>query len=500
MKRELRNLTLQLQGADLRTAKFEDRDHLVVPAVILMEGVIQAVNADTPELVLASELAKAPTGWNGRPVVGDHPVVNGERVSANNPKVLEDNAFGLLFNTRMDDKKLKTEAWLDPIKAERTENGAKVLERVKAGEMIEVSVGVFVTAEKISGVHEGKHYQIIWRDIVPDHLAMLSEHVEGACSIDMGCGAPRAAQTCPKGGESTMADKKKSVWDRMSQRVKDLISFRLNQEEDVSDVELRDMLDAALRAIEPGYLGIEAVFAQDGSVVYAVAPTDMLQFFQRSFSVAEDGVVALKDNQVEVRPVTRFEPVSTEKKDAQKKENTMDEKKAERIKALIGNPKNHWVTEDQAYLETLTEERLTSLEAELVIEEPEGDKGNKGDGDGEPDPKLEGDLEPNVELTEEQQIANLPAHLQAEINENRAAKAKVKEDLVNVLKVAAQGTYTECELKDMSLEELEKLRKLVKIARPDVDFSLKGSPRRAEDNTVPAPPSLVDKIKANRAK
>ena len=58
-----------------RTEKFAGRDYMVVPVVALVEGVIQGVNAANPELALASEFGKFPAGWNGRPVVMDHPEV-----------------------------------------------------------------------------------------------------------------------------------------------------------------------------------------------------------------------------------------------------------------------------------------------------------------------------------------------------------------------------------------------------------------------------------------
>jgi len=70
-------------GSTLRTANFDGREYVVVPVVALVEGVIHPVNSAAPELVLAEEFAKAPNGWNGRPVLWNHPRLNGRRVSAN---------------------------------------------------------------------------------------------------------------------------------------------------------------------------------------------------------------------------------------------------------------------------------------------------------------------------------------------------------------------------------------------------------------------------------
>ena len=56
-----------------RRETFNGVEHLVVPLVALVEGVLQSSNAETPELALASEFGKHFKGWNGRPVVVNHP-------------------------------------------------------------------------------------------------------------------------------------------------------------------------------------------------------------------------------------------------------------------------------------------------------------------------------------------------------------------------------------------------------------------------------------------
>lgn len=188
---------LHLLGATgaMRTALFENEEHLVVPVVALVEGVIHAVNAATPELVLASEFSIAPAGWNGRPVVYDHPNDGTTQISANIPHVLETMALGRVFNTEVKGKRLLMDAYLNPARAKVLGATAEqIIARVRANEMIEVSVGVFVVAEKSSGTAaNGATYDYIWRNIVPDHLALLPAGMIGACSIEMGCGTPRAA-------------------------------------------------------------------------------------------------------------------------------------------------------------------------------------------------------------------------------------------------------------------------------------------------------------------
>jgi hypothetical protein len=187
-----RHLHLLAAAGTIRTAIFEEREHVVVPVVALVEGVIFPVNADTPELVLLEEFGKTPQGWDGRPVMPDHPQDDVRRISANDPKTLEEMAFGRVFHSKIDKKRLCMEAWIDPVRAEKV--GAEdQLKRIRNGKMIEVSVGCFVVAEEKSGVWNGQKYSAIWREIVPDHLALLPEGTVGACSNEMGCGTPRRA-------------------------------------------------------------------------------------------------------------------------------------------------------------------------------------------------------------------------------------------------------------------------------------------------------------------
>ncbi len=170
---------------------FNGRGHLVVPVVALVEGVIHAVNATVPEFVSAEALAIMPQAWNGRPLVLGHPMRDGKQISANDATVLEKQSFGTIFNARVENKRLLMDAYIDPLKAEQV-GGKKMLEALQHGEMVEVSVGAFVTTLSEPGEYKGKKFEAKWQTIAPDHLAFLPDG-RGACSIDMGCGVPRAA-------------------------------------------------------------------------------------------------------------------------------------------------------------------------------------------------------------------------------------------------------------------------------------------------------------------
>jgi hypothetical protein len=182
---------------EIRTETFRGREYTVVPVVALVEGVIQGLNAEFPEFAPASEFGKFVSGWNGRPVTMNHPRnAQGELSSANIPILLEEYQMGFTANSTLEDTRLKMEAWIDnELVAEKGAEFEGTLSRLNSGEdLVEVSTGLFceVVAEK--GMHNNQAYEGVWQNVVPDHLAMLSEGTRGACSVEDGCGAPRLNQ------------------------------------------------------------------------------------------------------------------------------------------------------------------------------------------------------------------------------------------------------------------------------------------------------------------
>lgn len=180
-------------AAAVREVEYDGRTHLVVPVVALVgDVVINPLGAMGAELVPTEQIAFAPSGWDGRPVVLDHPVDqnSGTPLSANRPEALAAARIGTMFNTRFEDGRLKTEAWIDTTAPAARE----LVEQLRAGEMVEVSVGAFVAVDHRPGrTADGRDFEWVWSSVVPDHLAVGLSGAKGACSIEMGCGAPRAA-------------------------------------------------------------------------------------------------------------------------------------------------------------------------------------------------------------------------------------------------------------------------------------------------------------------
>jgi hypothetical protein len=214
MVQELRRFRASVEASKVRKETFMAREHLVVPVVALVEGVIHPSNAETPELALSVEFGKIPSGWNGRPLVMDHPSIDGHPAEANSPNILEDYQLGLIFNTHVEDGKLKTEAWIDLDRIETLGGDfERTVARINNGEVVEVSTGFFADVENVGGTYGGKRYAGVYRNFVPDHLAILPQGKIGACSVEGGCGAPRlnARKDTPQWQKDTEVPKLKAA-------------------------------------------------------------------------------------------------------------------------------------------------------------------------------------------------------------------------------------------------------------------------------------------------
>lgn len=310
---EYRTLSFKVnaEGVNLKTAQLNDQEHLVVPVVALVEGVLHPANAEGPELALASEFGRFPDGWNGRPVILGHPKNSeGKAVTANSPDLYNSSVVGHMFNAKISKKRLKAEMWINTKKA-----GKDLLKRFKE-DVVEVSTGLYAQSEETNGKYEGKTYESIWRNIVPDHLAILSEGTLGACSIEDGCGAPRLNQDI---GDTTMLKDNCSCDAKTETRVLDKFFKSLTgwfkSKTDIKDLELTDMdrrvaLEAALKVASPEeYAYVMAVY--NNHFVYMCYKRDGggSHVYDRGYSIVEGGAITLSQDVVEVRAETDYVPL-----------------------------------------------------------------------------------------------------------------------------------------------------------------------------------------------
>src|SRR4051812_16335530 len=108
--------SLNLAAVKSRIETLEGRSHVVIPMIILLEGV--HTGSGGPLYYPKEELAKTPVVWNHKPIVVYHPELNGQGISACDPDVINHRKVGIMMNTTCDSKgRLKSEAWIESERA-----------------------------------------------------------------------------------------------------------------------------------------------------------------------------------------------------------------------------------------------------------------------------------------------------------------------------------------------------------------------------------------------
>lgn len=499
MTKQIRSVVVAAASVEPREAEFDGRKFLVVPVVALVEGVIQAMNAATPELVTAEEFTKAPLGWNGRPLFYGHPVnASGQPVSGNSPDILEAACVGMIFNAAIRKNKLTMEAWVDIEKAEA--HAPELLERISNGDPIEVSVGVFTDTDDSTGEYNGKRYAGAWHEIVPDHLALLRVDEVGACSRDMGCGV-RAAK-----GATVKSDKTNgNIFSRL------MSAFRGSQSaSEMSDNDVRSKIAAALRDKDPRAYYPDAVY--DGYFVYCVYDGNDMDYYRRDYALAADGNVTISDTFTEVEPVLSYEPVDSAALETAKEtpkaaaaapcqchknqpvaatseeRNMSKEKASALVSKLTGKG---FVEADAALFENASDEQFARLESLIPAAEVVA-------------PVVAAAI-PEVKTasaapTFEDILATASPEVRDSIAEGMRVGAAKREATIKTLKDSGRCDYTDAQFKAMSQADLDRLVKLANV-KAAVDFSGQ-APRQTEVATpeAPAAPDLGAAIRASREK
>lgn len=348
---------------EFRIESWQGREYTVVPVVACVEGVLHGANSSGPEFAAAAEFGKFPKSWDGRPVVMNHPQLSGVFVSAGIPSVLEEYGMGYIFNSKVEDRKLKVEAWLDHERIE--ELGGELLttlERIRNNEVVDVSIGAWMTVANKSGTHGGKAYGGIWQSVAPDHLAFLSEGVPGACSVADGCGVPRlfsvnhaaigAATTCCTGcdeGKPCVAEapavneepKVNGAVDRVAQAKLERAAYGVLVEaleaatwEGFGELSVNSLPEGmtfsdAKTIARQGLLELLNVSAYDVDLM--AITTNMVVYYQwgklglhaRNYSIDDKGALTFSGDEVPVNLLTRIQPRQATEPSVQSQENTM---------------------------------------------------------------------------------------------------------------------------------------------------------------------------------
>lgn len=342
---DLMNLISNANAADVRYETLEGRKHVVVPIVMMTEGVHKGSGGSI--LYKNQEMAAAPTIWDHKPIVVYHPEINGKGTSACDPTILNTQKIGIMLHTQYADK-LKCEGWIDIERANAVDK--RVMTAIDTKKMMEVSTGVFVDVTKEEGEWQGEKYVGTAGNLRADHLAILPDQI-GACSIADGAGLLRnAAQDQPNVA-------------RLNAQLGPIINARVTAGtlilNELSFSNISNALTLSLRdRLGKTWMGwIEDVYPD--FIVYA--KDDKL--FRLKYTIDGEKVTLGNEPPEEVVRVTEYRTVSgTFVGNSEKGNITMT--KVERVNALITN--GGFKEDDRAYLMLQTEQDLGRFPTTLV--------------------------------------------------------------------------------------------------------------------------------------
>jgi len=147
--------------------------NLKAPGTLMNQGV--RCGSDGCVLHTADTIKASTKGWNNIPIAMNHPEKDGYPVSI---KDAPESKIGHLQNSRF-----RKDALLADLVITTTDQAI----RTKIQNSREVSIGVFTDELQANGSYNGKQYNAIVQNYIPDHLAILTD-CAGACSWADGCG------------------------------------------------------------------------------------------------------------------------------------------------------------------------------------------------------------------------------------------------------------------------------------------------------------------------
>jgi len=440
---------------NIRVASLFDQEYTVIPCVALCEGVLWPANADSPELALAEEFGKFPAGWDGRPVVYNHPMVNGAAVPASSPQILTENAFGQLFNTRLDGKKLKTEIWINNSRVSSMPYDAQevIADLQKPNNMVEVSTGLFTMNEQVAGSYDGQPFAAIWRNVVPDHLAILPRGVKGACSIEHGCGAPRTNSMQPV-----------------------MRAAELNTQAQAQIPEVTTSSSLIISTVADTHT--------EGCDCEEVTPEEkgmLMKFLEYARNLTSSGSTVSKEPNT---PIVPADLAVNESTDIQ--ENAMNE---ELVNGLIANEGTQLTEDDREWLSSLEEAQLIKL-VPVTNSEPEAPPADVKPAEPAAPPVKEPAVNNAQPVTTDSYIAAAPDEIRQVLNSGLRMHRDRKDALIAALKANSRCKFTNEQLQAKDIDELENITALA----TDISYEGQGTTLTAntgaDDNAAPPAPEI----------
>ena len=442
--------TCNLLPSGCRMDQLEGRECLVIPMVILTEGV--HAGSLGPLYYPKEELSKTPAAWNHKPVVVYHPTMNGEGVSACDPVIINSRKVGVMMNTKFEKGRLKSEAWIEKDRANKVDE--RIMAAIEERKMMELSTGVFIDVDEKEGEWGKEAYSGVARNFRPDHLALLPDQI-GACSIADGAGFLRNAAIKSKGKADKYAPKTGIAFNEMS--FSDITS------------ELSDELNKKLNP--SGAMGYSCwvVDVFTDYVVYSMNGG----LWRLDYTVSDTGITLSEQAPVEVFRVTDYRTDS-----ANNSTNQMNKKKivamlmANAVTALAGVTLTDNMTEDQ--LKTLPDDKLEEALNALIKKPAAAPAGNTAPAPA-PAPATPATEKPVVTnaapaaekvVTVEDYIRLAPRSMQEVLTNSLSVYNDEKNKLVEVILANKNNSFTKEDLNGRPLGELKAIARLAAAEAP----------------------------------
>ena len=448
---------------EIQTKTLQGRNQLVVPVVMMVEGVHNG--SFGPLLHLAEDLGRFPQSWNGIPVVVGHPQSEGQFISANSPDIMEQGVVGRVYNSHMDGTRLLAEAWLDE---ERLKDvSTEVMDHIQSGKPLEVSLGMFNEEEYTTGIYHNEPYSAIARNHRPDHLALLPGGT-GACSWEDGCGVrvnedltvlfePPESGDAPAGLKSILS---KVYSDCRGRWVKDHPGDKENSsnKESCSRIAWSAVKKAGYSKQGDRWVKVNEAKITNKKVEY----------------------VTMQNNSGPRR--TKFDNNSNFNFSKKEVETMANEGKPcceDLVNELIANERTKFKPEHKEWLMTMQEDQL-----QLLI--PEKEKAPAP-----PAPQVNAEMvkkwmKDSMSKTEDA-IQLFPAEMQDQLKSGLRLHQEKRSNMVKGIMANAKDVWTEDQLKAMDTDSLEKVYKAV--VKEVVDYSMNaagGSLTVNEEKLLPA--------------
>lgn len=480
-----RFISFQTRPDSVRTEELRGASYTVIPAIGLVEGVLQGAASAGPELALADEFGDVPAAWDGRPVTMGHPVRDEAFVSANRPDVFETETVGFVFNTQLTGEKaqkLKMELWIETARMPKVE-----MDRLLSGKEIEVSTGFFADSLPFPGTFGDKDFESILVNIKPDHLAILAEGTLGACSFEDGCGAPRVNMTKDERKAAALKVKLEKV--AKAQADHDEKKKGKKKKPKAKAAPKKNSSECSCNA-QAGACACQEVKDNEGAQSIAKLKFQSKGKGTRAEAINQvvSGLQALLKENIMDKDTLISEIIAAEVNAfAAGDKDTLSKLSVEALKGILANEEEEATAGDEAAVKAAAE--ATEAAAAAAAEEAAGESADEVKS-GEEEEEVNTDP-PSIE----DYIAGAPAEigqvLTAGLNQLKAKQTRI----ISGIKANKANSFSDADLLAMSIEDLEKLAKFAKIQ----DYSGKGGPKANEVSELNTPKTYLGprKGKAN---